>query len=146
MMYMGHVQDFINKESNMRYNDLIGKYEFGEDKEYTFENDTELIEKYLEILWYANNPLYPFQFKHMAKIMKKIEEKVSDNILEDLELLSDKDLIIKYNLTPHKISMKYYNVDIENIKESEKTNLLYKKDVFWKNYKENIKKWGKKYG
>ena len=65
-MYLGHVQDFINQEKNMRYNDLLGKYEFGEEKEYIFENDTELISKYLEILWYATNSLYPYQFKPMG--------------------------------------------------------------------------------
>lgn len=145
MMYMGHVQNFINQERNMKYNDLIGKYEFGEEKEYVFENNGELIEKYLEILWYATNPLYPYQFGPMAKIMRKIDKKISDDIKKDLKLLSDKDLIIKYDLTPHKISMKYYNVNIEDIKDSAKTNLLYKEDLFWNSYKENIKKWGKKY-
>lgn len=146
-MYLGHVQDFINQEKNMRYNDLLGKYEFGEEKEYIFENDAELVSKYLEILWYATNPLYPYQFKPMAQIMRKIEAKVSDDIIEDLKLLSDKDLIIKYNLPPYKISTRYYNIDnIEDIRESNKTDLLYKKDLFWNNYKKNIEEWGEQYG
>lgn len=146
-MYLGHVQDFINQEKNMRYNDLLGKYEFGEEKEYIFENDAELVAKYLEILWYATNPLYPYQFKPMAQIMRKIEAKVSDDIIEDLKLLSDKDLIIKYNLPPHKISTRYYNIEnIEDIRESNKTDLLYKKDLFWNNYKKNIEEWGEQYG
>ena len=140
-MYMGHIQNFIDKERNMEYNDLLGKYESKKENEYIFKNDKELIEKYIEILWYATNPLYSFQFEPMANIMKKIEEKISSKIINDLELLSDKDLIKKYNISPHKISIKYLNINIENIKDSAKTDILYKRDIFWNNYKENLQKW-----
>lgn len=124
-MYLGYVQEFINKEMKSK------------DK---FENDAELISKYLEILWYANHPLYTYQFKQMAKIVLKIEELISDTIFNDLKDLSDKDLILKYELPAHKISMKYHNIDVENIKESAKTDLLYKRDVFWNRYESNAKK------
>ena len=124
-MYLGYVQEFIDKE-------MKNKNEF--------ENDAELISKYLEILWYANHPLYAYQFKQMAKIVLKIEELISDTIFNDLKDLSDKDLILKYELPTHKISMKYYNIDVENIKESAKTDLLYKRDIFWNRYESNAKK------
>lgn len=142
---MGYIEDFITQEMNMKYNNLTGKYETRKEKEYIFENDGELIEKYIEVLWYANHPLYPYQFKLMANIMRRIEKNISDDIIDDLKSLPDKDLIIKYNLHPHKVSMKYYNVEIENIKKSEKTDLLYKRNMFWNSYKENIKRWGKQY-
>lgn len=118
-MYLGYIQEFIDKE-------IKSKNEF--------ENDAELISKYLEILWYANHPLYTFQFKEMSQIVLKIENIISNEIFDDLKNLSDKDLILKYELPPHKISMKYYNIDIENIKKSAKTDLLYQRDVFWKAY------------
>lgn len=140
-MYMGHIQNFIDKEKNAEYDDLLGKYESKKENEYIFENNKKLIEKYIEILWYASNPLYSFQFEPMANIMKKIEEKVSNKIMNDLELLSDKDLIKKYNISPHKISIKYLNIDIENIKDSAKTDILYKRDIFWNSYEKNLQKW-----
>jgi len=140
-MYMGHIQNFIDKEKNTEYDDLLGKYESKKENEYIFENNKELIEKYIEILWYATNPLYSFQFEPMANIMRKIEEKISNKIIDDLELLSDKDLIKKYNISPHKISIKYLNIDIGNIKDSAKTDILYKRDIFWNSYEENLQKW-----
>lgn len=125
-MYLGYVQEFISKE-------VKSKYEF--------VDDAELISKYLEILWYASCPLYTYQFKQMAKIVLEIEELISDTIFDDLENLSDRDLILKYELPAHKISMRYRNVKIENIKKSAKTDLLYKRDIFWNEYK----KWESKY-
>lgn len=130
MMYSGYIQEFIDKE-------IKSKNEF--------EDDAELISKYLETLWYANHPLYAYQFKQMAKIVLKIESLISDTIFNDLKNLSDKDLILKYDLPPHTISMKYYNIEIENIKKSAKTDLLYQRDVFWNGYKLNIERWGQKY-
>lgn len=129
-MYLGYVQEFIDKE-------MRNKNEF--------KNNAELISKYLEILWYANHPLYPYQFKQMAKVVSKIEELISDTIFNDLKDLSDKDLILKYELPAHKISMRYHNIDVENIKESAKTDLLYKRDMFWNDYKLNVAKWGVEY-
>ena len=125
-MYLGYIQEFIDNEI---------------ENNNEFENNAELISKYLEILWYANHPLYPFQFKQMAKIVSKIEELISDTIFDDLKNLSDRDLILKYELPAHKISMRYHNIEIENIKKSAKTDLLYKRDVFWTEYK----KWESKY-
>lgn len=124
-MHLGYVQEFIDKE-------IKSKYEFAD--------DAELISKYLEILWYASCPLYTYQFEQMAKIVFKIEELISDTIFDDLENLSDRDLILKYELPAHKISMRYHNVKIENIKESAKTDLLYKRDIFWNRYESNAKK------
>ena len=118
-MYLGYVQEFIDKE-------MKNKNEF--------ENDAELISKYLEILWHASRPLYTYQFEEMANIVLEIEELISDTIFDDLENLSDRDLILKYELPAHKISMRYHNVKVENIKKSAKTDLLYKRDIFWNGY------------
>lgn len=126
-MYLGYVQEFIDKE-------IKNKNEFN--------NNAELISKYLEILWYASHPLYIYQFKQMAKIVLEIEELISDTIFDDLENLSDRDLILKYELPAHKISMRYRNVKIENIKKSAKTDLLYKRDIFWNEYESIMEKWG----
>lgn len=124
-MYLGHIQEFIDKE-------MKNKNEFN--------NDAELISKYLEILWYANHPLYIYQFKQMAKIVSEIEELIPDTIFDDLKNLSDVDLILKYELPAHKISMRYRNIETENIKKSAKTDLLYKRDVFWNRYESNTEK------
>lgn len=124
-MYLGYVQEFIDKE-------MKNKNEFN--------NDTELISKYLEILWYASHPLYIYQFKQMAKIVLEIEELISDTIFDDLKNLSDRDLILKYELPAHKISMRYHNVKVENIKKSAKTDLLYKRNIFWNGYESIIEK------
>lgn len=124
-MYLGYVQEFIDKE-------MKNKNEF--------KNNAELISKYLEILWYASHPLYIYQFKQMAKIVLEIEKLISDTIFDDLENLSDRDLILKYELPAHKISTRYYNVKIENIKKSAKTDLLYKRDIFWNGYESVIEK------
>ena len=124
-MHLGYVQEFIDKE-------MKNKSEF--------KNNGELISKYLEILWYASHPLYIYQFKQMAKIVLEIEELISDTIFDDLKNLSDRDLILKYGLPAHKISMRYHNVKIENIKESSKTDLLYKRDIFWNGYESIIEK------
>lgn len=124
-MYLGHIQEFIDKE-------MKNKNEF--------KNNAELISKYLEILWYASHPLYIYQFKQMAKIVLEIEELISDTIFDDLENLSDIDLILKYELPAHKISMRYRNIETENIKKSAKTDLLYKRDIFWNRYESNAEK------
>lgn len=126
-MYLGYVQEFIDKE-------MKNKNEF--------ENDAELISKYLEILWHASRPLYTYQFEEMANIVLEIEELISDTIFDDLENLSDRDLILKYELPAHKISMRYHNVKVENIKKSAKTDLLYKRDIFWNGYESIMEKWG----
>lgn len=124
-MYLGYVQEFIDKE-------MKNKNEF--------ENDAELISKYLEILWHASRPLYTYQFEEMANIVLEIEELISDTIFDDLENLSDRDLILKYELPAHKISMRYHNVKVENIKKSAKTDLLYKRDIFWNGYESIMEK------
>lgn len=124
-MYLGYVQEFIDKE-------MKNKNEF--------KNNGELISKYLEILWYASHPLYIYQFKQMAKIVLEIEELISDTIFDDLKNLSDRDLILKYELPAHKISMRYHNVKVENIKKSAKTDLLYKRNIFWNGYESIIEK------
>ena len=124
-MYLGYVQEFIDKE-------MKNKNEF--------KDDAELISKYLEIVWHASRPLYTYQFEEMANIVLEIEELISDTIFDDLENLSDRDLILKYELPAHKISMKYHNIKVENIKKSAKTDLLYKRDMFWNGYEAVIEK------
>ena len=124
-MYLGYVQEFIDKE-------MKNKNEF--------KNDTELISKYLEILWHASHPLYIYQLKQMAKIVLEIEKLISDTIFDDLENLSDRDLILKYELPAHKISMRYHNVKTEDIKKTAKTDLSYKRDIFWNEYESVIEK------
>ena len=129
-MYLGHIQAWIDNEIKNMYYDCQTK---------------DLIAKYLEVLEYANQPLYPFQVKQMKKILENIEQYISEDIEDDLKNLSDKDLIIEYDLEPKVVSMKYHGRAIDDIKSSNKTEFLYKKDNFMKQYNLYIKNFGDKY-
>lgn len=130
-MYLGHIQSWMNDEIKNIYDNLETK---------------DLIAKYLEILDYANQPLYPFQIKQMKQILENIEKYVKKDIRKDLEDLSDKDLIIKYDLAPKTISIKYRGMPIEDINKTNKTEHIYKKENFMNQYNLYIKNFGDKYG
>lgn len=100
----------------------------------SFSTESKLITKYIEILWFANQPLYPHQLKKVKKILCEIEPHINKDVFKDLCDMRDKDLIIKYKLEPKTISTRYINTNVDDIKESRKTQLLYKRDNFWKQY------------
>lgn len=130
VMYLGHIQEWMNEEVKHEYNNL---------------STQDLIAKYLEILDYANQPLYPFQISKMKIILENIEEHISNNIYDDLISLRDKDLIIKYNLEPKIIAMRYHGMNVDDIRASNKTEHIYKKENFVNQYNSYIKKFGDKY-
>ena len=130
-MYLGHIQSWMDDEIKNVYDGLETK---------------DLIAKYLEILDYVNQPLYPFQIKQMKQILENIEKYIKKGVREDLEDLSDKDLIIKYDLEPKIISIRYHGMPIDDIRKSNKTEHIYKKENFMKQYNSYIKKFGDEYG
>lgn len=77
---------------------------------------SEIITHYLEVLRYASDPLYPFEAKDMIKTIEHIEKYVTKEMMKDLNSLSDKDLIMEYNLKPQTVSTRYVGVDVESIK------------------------------
>lgn len=78
--------------------------------------NSEIMTHYLEVLRYASDPLYPFEARDMMETIKHIEQYVTERMKQDLNDLSDKDLIMKYNLKPQTVSTRYVSVDVENIK------------------------------
>ena len=58
-VYLGHIQSWMDDEIKNVYDGLETK---------------DLIAKYLEILDYVNQPLYPFQIKQMKQILENIEK------------------------------------------------------------------------
>lgn len=129
-MYLGHVQEWMNEEVKNTYDNL---------------STQDLIAKYLEVLNYVNQPLYAFQVSKMKTILENIEKYISDSIYNDLVDLRDKDLIMKYNLEPKIISMRYHGMNVEDIRASNKTEHIYKKENFINQYNSYIKKFGDKY-
>lgn len=77
---------------------------------------SEIITHYLEVLRYASDPLYPLEAKDMIKTIEHIEKYVTEKMMNDLNSLSDKDLIMEYNLKPQTVSTRYVDVDVESIK------------------------------
>lgn len=119
-MYMGLVGDWIKKQ---------------ERESYSFDNDKDLITKYIEVLRYGSEPLYSFQAKSIKTYLDMIENQLSDKIINDLRNLGDKDLIIKYDLEPKTVSHKYVSVDIDDIKPSlKRLNIDIMRDGFVKQY------------
>lgn len=77
---------------------------------------SEIMTHYLEVLRYASDPLYPLEAKDMIKTIEHIEKYVTEKMMKDLNSLSDKDLIVEYNLKPQTVSTRYVGVDVESIK------------------------------
>lgn len=77
---------------------------------------SEIMTHYLEVLRYASDPLYPLEAKDMIKTIEHIEKYVTEKMMNDLNSLSDKDLIMEYNLKPQTVSTRYVGVDVESIK------------------------------
>lgn len=118
-MGMGMVQQFIKEH---------------EDEKYDAKSDKELLSAYVRILWFANQPLYKYQLRPMLKMITDIEDVIGNknkNIIPDLKELSDKDLIRKYKIEPKTISIKYANTDVDDIKESAKTDILTRRENFF---------------
>lgn len=101
MMYVSNICKFLHKKRLLIY-DIM--------------SESEILTQYLEILKYSSEPLYTFEAKDMVETIKHIEKYVTDEMINDLNELSDKDLIIKYNLKPEDVSIKYLSVEIKDIK------------------------------
>ena len=78
----------------------------------------EMIIEYLHLLKRGNEPLYAHQVKSIKEDLDKIEPQITEDILNDLLFLGDKDLCVKYNLEPRVISSRYLNIELEDIKPS----------------------------
>lgn len=83
---------------------------------YNIMCSSEIMTHYLEVLRYASDPLYPLEAKDMIKTIEHIEKYVTEEMMKDLNSLSDKDLIMEYNLKPQTVSTRYVGVDVESIK------------------------------
>lgn len=120
-MYMGLIEDWIKKQ---------------EKESYVFDNNKDLITKYIEVLRHGSEPLYSFQTRSIKTYLDMIESQLSDKIINDLRDLSDKDLIIKYDLEPKTVSHKYVSVEIKDIKPSlKRLDIDIMRDGFVKQYK-----------
>lgn len=119
-MYMGLVGDWIKQQ---------------ERESYSFDNDKDLITKYIEVLRIASEPLYSFQVRSIKIYLDMVESQLSDKIISDLRDLGDKDLIIKYDLKPKTVSHKYVSVNVDDIKPSlKRLDIDIMKDGFVKQY------------
>lgn len=125
MVYLGFAQEFIEKRQNISYEE---------------RSESEIMTDYLEVLWYAKQALYDFQLKPMNQVLENIEKHVTDKMFNDLKNLSDKDIIIKYELKPEKIDIKYLGKEPNDIKPSAKTDVLGQRENFYRQYEE---KYGK---
>ena len=101
IMYVSDICKFLHKKRLLIY-DIM--------------NSSEIMTHYLEVLRYASDPLYPVEARDMMETIKHIEQYVTEKMKQDLNDLSDKDLIMEYNLKPQTVSTRYVSVDVENIK------------------------------
>ena len=100
------------------------------------------IVEYLYVLKKGNNPLYAWEAQFVKDLLEAAEDKLDDDVIDDLRYLSDKDLIIKYDLEPKTVSTKYCSIDIEDIKPSLKyLDIENMKDNFYEQYK-RFAEWG----
>ena len=127
MMYVSNICKFLHKKRLLIY-DIM--------------SEAEILTHYLEILRYSSEPLYTFEAKDMVKTIKHIEKYVTDEMIGDLNDLSDKDLIIKYNLKPKDVSTKYISVDVEDIKPTavNRIDINHAKEMIQKQYDTFVKR------
>lgn len=101
----------------------------------------EMIIEYLHVLKRGNEPLYAHQVKSIKEVLDKIEPQITEDVLDDLLYLGDRDLCIKYNLEPKVISSKYLNIELEDIKPSlKRLDINRMKNNFLKQYNEYEKR------
>ena len=127
MMYVSNTCKFLYKKRLLIY-DIM--------------SEGEILTHYLEILRYSSKPLYAFEAKDMVETIKYIEKYVTDEMISDLNNLSDKDLIIKYNLKPQTVSTKYISIDVENIKPTavNRIDVSHAKEMVQKEYDTFVKR------
>lgn len=127
MMYVSRICKFLHKKRLLIY-DIM--------------SESEILTHYLEILRYASDPLYPFEAKDMIKTIEHIEKYVTEEMMKDLNELSDKDLIIEYNLKPQTVSTKYVSVDVEDIKLTavNRIDVRHAKEMVQKQYDTFVKR------
>ena len=103
---------------------------------------SEIMTHYLEVLRYASDPLYPFEARDMIKTIEHIEKYVTEEMMKDLNDLSDKDLIMEYNLKPQTVSTRYVSVDVENIKPTavNRIDVEHAKEMVQKQYDTFVKR------
>lgn len=101
----------------------------------------EIIIEYLHLLKRGNEPLYAHQVKSIKEDLDKIEPQITEDVLDDLLSLGDKDLCIKYNLEPRVISSKYLNIELKDIKPSlKRLDIKKMKNNFLRQYNEYEKR------
>lgn len=127
MMYVSRICKFLHKKRLLIY-DIM--------------SESEILTHYLEILRYASDPLYPFEAKDMIKTIEHIEKYVTEEMMKDLNELSDKDLIMEYNLKPQTVSTRYVSVDVESIKPTamNRIDVSHAKEMVQKQYDTFVKR------
>ena len=120
-MYVSNICNFLHKKRLLIY-DIM--------------SESEILTHYLETLKYSSEPLYTFEAKDMVETIKHIEKYVTDEMISDLNELSDKDLIMKYNLKPEDVSIKYLSIKIEDIKPTavNRIDVSHAKEMIQKQY------------
>lgn len=126
-MYVSPINKFLYKKRLLIYDVMCS---------------SEIMTHYLEVLRYASEPLYTFEAKDMIKTIEHIEKYVTEEMMKDLNDLSDKDLIMKYNLKPQTVSTRYVSVDIENIKPIavNRIDISHAKEMVQKQYDTFVKR------
>lgn len=126
-MYVSPINKFLYKKRLLIYDVMCS---------------SEIMTHYLEVLRYASNPLYSFEARDMIKTIEHIEKYVTEEMMKDLNDLSDKDLIMKYNLKPQTVSTRYVSVDVENIKPTavNRIDISHAKEMVQKQYDTFVKR------
>lgn len=127
MMYVSNICKFLHKKRLLIYDIMC---------------NSEIMTHYLEVLRYASDPLYPFEARDMIKTIEHIEKYVTEEMMKDLNELSDKDLIMEYNLKPQTVSTKYVSVDVEDIKLTavNRVDVSHAKEMVQKQYDTFVKR------
>lgn len=126
-MYVSDICKFLHKKRLLIYDVMC---------------NSEIMTHYLEVLRYASDPLYPFEARDMIKTIEHIEKYVTKEMMKDLDDLSDKDLIMEYNLKPQTVSTRYVSVDVENIKPTavNRIDISHAKEMVQKQYDTFVKR------
>lgn len=126
-MYVSDICKFLHKKRLLIYDVMC---------------NSEIMTHYLEVLRYASDPLYPFEARDMIKTIEHIEKYVTKEMMKDLDDLSDRDLILEYNLKPQTVSTRYVSVDVENIKPTavNRIDVKHAKEMIQKQYDTFVKR------
>ena len=124
-MYVSPISKFLYRKRLLIYNIMCS---------------SEIMTHYLEVLRYASDPLYPLEAKDMIKTIEHIEKYVTEKMMKDLNSLSDKDLIMEYNLKPQTVSTRYVGVDSIKPTAMNRIDVKHAKEMVQKQYDTFIKR------